>query len=144
MWEKISVISTLWVNFAGGSVLTVWSLRNFCITWELFREINFIVNSLLNKLFSRKFFKISWYKNIVNSTVWSCLTEKNVIYFPFFFAGFTCNILHHVDVCIAGSTKRSPCQTDFQCFALLYYQIFSVNIHIYRNRRYEYVQVTKC
>ena len=28
---------------------TVWSLRNFCITWEFFREINFIV-----KLFTKE------------------------------------------------------------------------------------------
>ena len=26
-----------------GSLLTVWSLWKFCITWKLFREINFIV-----------------------------------------------------------------------------------------------------
>ena len=50
----------------------VWSLRNFCITWNLFREINYKVNSLLKKLFSRKFFKKLWYKNFVNSTVWLC------------------------------------------------------------------------
>ena len=55
---------------------TVWSLRNFCITWNSFREINYKVNSLLKKLFSRKFFKNSWYKNFVKpqcgSTVWNC------------------------------------------------------------------------
>ena len=48
---------------------TVWNLGNFCITWNLFREINYKVNSLLKKLFSRKFFKKSWYKNFVKSTV---------------------------------------------------------------------------
>ena len=31
--------------------ITVWNLRNFCITWEIFREINL--------LFSRKFLNIS-------------------------------------------------------------------------------------
>ena len=44
---------------------TVWNLGNFCITWNLFREINYKVNSLLKKLFSRKFFKKFWYKNFV-------------------------------------------------------------------------------
>ena len=56
---------------------TLWSLRNFCITWNLFREINYIVNSLLKKLFSRKFFKKSWYKNFVNSTV--CTMCRNLL-----------------------------------------------------------------
>ena len=51
---------------------TLWSLLNFCITWKLFREINYIVNSLLKKLFSRKFFKKLWYKNFVKST--QCVT----------------------------------------------------------------------
>ena len=48
---------------------TLWSLRNFCITWKLFREINFLVNCLLRKLFSRKFFRKLWYKNFVKSRV---------------------------------------------------------------------------
>ena len=29
--------------------ITVWSLRNFCITWKIFREINFTV-----KLFTKE------------------------------------------------------------------------------------------
>ena len=56
-------------SFLPHCTATLWSLRNFCITWELFREINFIINYLLKKLFSRKCFKKSWYKNFVNSTV---------------------------------------------------------------------------
>ena len=48
----------------------VWSLRNFCIIWELFREINFIVKLFTKKLFSRKLFKKSWYKKFLNSTQW--------------------------------------------------------------------------
>ena len=61
-WQWISLFSTL-------HCATVWSLQNFCITWNLFREINYIVNSLLKKLFSRNFFKKSWYKKFVKSTV---------------------------------------------------------------------------
>ena len=51
----------------------VWSLRNFCITWEPFREINFTV-----KLFSQKFFEKPWYKNFVNSTAQCERVTENI------------------------------------------------------------------
>ena len=36
---------------------TVWSLRNFCITWEFFREINFIVNLFTKEVVFTEFFQ---------------------------------------------------------------------------------------
>ena len=66
-----------------GSLLTVWSLWKFCITWKLFREINFIVKVLTKEVvFTEIFQKIVIQKfrklHSVHHTVWSftnfCLT----------------------------------------------------------------------
>ena len=71
LWEQSS---TLWHH-------TVWKLQKFsltlssilifCISWKLFREINFIVNSFVKKLFSRKFFQ-----KVVKSTVHSVVISE--------------------------------------------------------------------
>ena len=41
----------------GGSPQCSVEFKNFCITWELFRESNLSVKLFPNKMFSRKFFK---------------------------------------------------------------------------------------
>ena len=47
---------------------------------KIFREINCILNSLLKKLFSRNFFKKSWYKTFVKSSVIMHTVEITEIY----------------------------------------------------------------
>ena len=71
VWEYLGQ-NDKWILLHGNCPFMdiLWSFLIFCITWNLFREINHIVNSLLKKLFSQKFFKKLWYKNFVKSTVW--------------------------------------------------------------------------
>ena len=60
---------------------TLWSLPNFCITWKLFREINYILKSLLKKLFSRNFFQkvvVQNFRKIHNVYHWK---DKNFAHF---------------------------------------------------------------
>ena len=43
--------------FPSNQGFTVWSLRNFCITWEIFREINFTVKLFTKEVTFTKFFQ---------------------------------------------------------------------------------------
>ena len=85
IWQNFceKIVAVKFCNFHSVT-LTLWSLLDFCITWKLFREINYFVNCLLRKLFSRKFFKKSWYKNMINSTVctlWISFNNTKQSYF---------------------------------------------------------------
>ena len=81
---KILIIQLIWrKNFFHSC--TVCSLRNFCITWKLFREINFTVKLFTTEVVSTEIFqktviqKFCKLHTTVSCTVWineKTLTEK--------------------------------------------------------------------